>query len=238
MKTAQFALHLIRARFVGAAAALLLCAVPASAATIQIGFTGMNLRYDGSTIYDAGSSSGGVGDPADADPLATIDFFVDSTQVGSLNSDISVDVRIPDVLNIPSAPNTVYNQTTVGNPGHFDLLIGTTPLAAEYLQLDLNNVTVTYFDVSGLVQFTFGAAVAASNAQNLPFSLEVGDPITLSFSAQVDAGSKTSAGGFITGFRATGTGEIRGEAIPEPSSLALAGIAAVAIPVALRRRRR
>lgn len=238
MKTAQLALHPFRARFVLAAASMLLCGVSARAATIQIGFTGMNLVYDGSTITDAGSSAGGVGNPAQADSLASVDFFVDSTLVGSLSSDISVDIDIPDVLNIPSAANAVYNQTTVGNPGYFDLLIGTSPLASEYLQLDLEEVTVSYFDVSGLVQFTFGAAVAASNSQNLPFSLEIGDPVTLSFSAQVSPGTKTSAGGFITGFGATGTGEIRGELVPEPSTFVLAGMGALAMSLVARRRRR
>jgi hypothetical protein len=213
-------------------------ATSAQAATIQIGFTGMNLAYNGSSIYDADSIGGGVGNPADADPLGTVDFFIDGNLTGSLSTDISLDAFIPDVLNIPSAVGTINNQTTVGNPGYFDLLIGTSPSAAQYLALDLGEVSVTYVDVAGQIQFLFGAAVAASNVQNLPFGLEIGDPVTLSFSAQLASGTKTTNGGFVTGFSATGTGEIRGEAIPEPSTVALLGMAAVAIPVCLRRRYR
>jgi hypothetical protein len=238
MKMPQLVSRILRGGVVGAAALVALGATTAQAATIQIAFTGMNLRYDGASLYDATSNTGGVGNPANADPLATVDFFVDGSPAGTLNSNISLDVFIPDVTNISAAPNAVYNQVTPGNPGYFDLLFGTSPLASEFLQLDLDNVSVTYVDVSGLVQFTFGAAVAASNAQNLPFALEIGDPVTLSFSAQLDAGSKTTAGGFVTGFRATGTGEIRGEAIPEPSTIALLGMGALAVPVMLRRRRR
>jgi hypothetical protein len=237
MKMPQLGLHLLRKGIV-CAAAFAMFATSAQAATIQIGFTGMNLKYNGSAIYDADSLGGGTLNPADADPLGTVDFFIDGNLTGSLNSNISLDAFIPDVVNIPSAPGTINNQTTVGNPGYFDLLIGTSPSAAEYLALDLGEVSVTYVDVAGQIQFIFGAAVAASNVQNLPFGLEIGDPVTLSFSAQLDAGTKTTGGGFVTGFGATGTGEIRGEAIPEPSTVALLGMAAVGIPVYLRRRYR
>jgi hypothetical protein len=43
--------------------------------------------------------------------------------VGSLLSDISADVYIPDVVGIPVGAGIVDNQTTLGNPGFFDLLI-------------------------------------------------------------------------------------------------------------------
>jgi hypothetical protein len=235
MKIFKLGSHLLRAGFVCAAFAM---ATTAQAATIEIAFTGMNLVYDGSTIYDAGSSAGGVLNPTQADPVGALQFYLDGNLQGSLNSDVAVDVSIPDVVNIPSANNTIFNVTTTGNPGYFDVLIGTAPSAAEYVALNLGEVNVSYVDVSGLVQFTFGAAVAASSSQNLPFGLEIGDPVTLSFSAQVDANSRTIAGGFITGFEATGTGEIRGEAIPEPSTVALCAMGAIAIPVMIRRRRR
>ena len=96
----------------------------------------MDLVYDGSAIYDAGSTSGGVADPADADPLTSVDFSVDGTPVGTLSSDVSLDAFIPDVTGISSAANTVANMTTPGNPGYFDLLIGTSPLASEFMLVD------------------------------------------------------------------------------------------------------
>jgi hypothetical protein len=237
MKMPKLGLHFLRKGLV-CATAIALFATSAQAGTIQIDFTGMNLKYNGSAIYDADSIGGGALNPADADPLSTVDFFIDGNLTGSLTSDLSLDAYIPDVLNIPSAVGTVNVQTTAGNPGYFDLLIGTGPVAAQHLALDLDEVSVTYVDFAGQIQFVFGAAVAASNAQNLPFGLQVGDPVTLSFSAQLDAGSKTTGGGFVTGFSATGTGQVRGEAVPEPSTVALLGMAAVAIPVYLRRRSR
>jgi hypothetical protein len=211
-----------------ACAVLVLVAAPLSAATIEIGFTGMDLVYDGSAIYDAGSISGGLSDPADADPLTTVDFSIDGTLVGSLASDVALDVFIPGVTGISSAAGTVYNVTTPPAGGFFDLLIGTSPLASEFLLVDLDEVSVTYLDVANIVQFTFGAAVSDVFAQNLPFGLTIGDPVTVSFSAQVVPGTLTSALGFVTGFEAGGTGEIRGPAVPEPGTCLLAALGLVA----------
>jgi hypothetical protein len=224
---------------VGATAtfAFVLMATCSLAATIEINFTGMNLAYDGSAIYDAGSTAGGLADPADADPLATADFFVDGVLVGSLSSDISLDAFIPDVTGISSAANTVDVQTTPGNPGFFDLLIGTTPLASEFLLVDLEEVTVTYIDFLGIVQFTFAAAISDDFAQNLPFGLAMDDPVTVSFSAQIDPGTRTTGAGLITGFEASGTGEIAGPAVPEPASGLLLMLGALAIASVARRRR-
>jgi len=217
-------------------ASVLSSAQLASAATIEIAFTGMNLVYDGSAIYDAGSTAGGVADPDDADPLITVDFLVDGISQGSLSSDISLDVFIPDVTGISALPNTIYAAPTPGNPGFFDLLIGTSPLASEFLLVDLEEVTVTYIDVLGIIQFTFGAAVSDVFAQNLPFDLVIGEPITVSFSAQVEAGSITDDGTFITGFEASGTGEIGGTQVPEPTAALLLVLGTLASAMISRRR--
>jgi MYXO-CTERM domain-containing protein len=204
----------------------------AAQADVQIEFTGVDLVYDGSSIYDAGSSAGGLADPADADPLASVDFFVNGGLVGSITSDVSLDVFIPDVAGMSDAANTVDVQTTPGNPGFFDLLIGTSPIASEFLIIDLGSVTITYIDISNLAQFTFGASISDTYSQNLPFGLVITGPVTVSFSAQVDPDSITSAGGFITGFTAAGTGEVNG--VPAPGALALLGLAGMCA----RRRRR
>ena len=228
MKFIQLATYLVRNRAACVLAAFSVIASPTLAATIEIGLTGMNLVYDGSAIYDAGATAGGLANPADADPLITADFTVDGTLVGSLSSDISLDVFIPDVTGIPVGAGVVDVQTTPGNPGFFDLLIGTSPLASQFLLIDLEDVTFTYLDVANIVQFTFGAAVSDVFAQNLPFGLVTGDPITVSFSAQVVPGTKTDNGSMITGFSASGTGEIRGPAVPEPTSCILAAIGLLA----------
>ncbi|KAA0214517.1 MAG: hypothetical protein DYG94_10290 [Leptolyngbya sp. PLA3] len=204
-----------------------------ASADVVIEFTGMNLVYDGSSLYDAGSAAGGSADPADADGLASADFFLNGLQVGALSSDISLDVYVPNLVGIPSTAGTSTIINT-GGAGFFDLLIGTSPLASQFLLVDVSSVAITYIDVAGILQFTFGGAVADSFAQNLPYGLMVGNPLTVSFSAQIDQGTLTSDGGFITGFRASGTGEFRGEAVPTPGSIALV---ALGVPAVIRRRR-
>lgn len=217
--------------------AVALTAASVSAATIaSIEFTGLNLVYDGSSIVDAGSPFGGARNPAFADPLTTADFKINGILQGSINTDLSLDLLIPDVTGILSGSGTVFNTTTVGNPGYFDLLIGTGPSAAQYIQVDLSQVNVTYIDVMNLVQFSFGAAISDTFVQNLPFGLQLGDPVTVSFSAQVDPGTRTTGGGLVTGFRASGTGEIRGPQVPEPASCALAACGLIAIVAGHRRK--
>lgn len=206
----------------------------AAQAGLVIEFTGLNLVYDGSSLRDAGSAAGGVANPADADALASVDFIVDGTPVGGLSSDISIDVFIPDVLNIPAGAGNSTIINTVGNPGYFDLLIGTSPLASQYLLVDLGTVAITYIDVAGIIQFTFGGAVAAGFSQNLPYDLVIGDPVSISFSAQIDPGSRTTDGDFVTGFTASGTGEYQGTLVPTPGALAFL---AVGVPAVIRRRR-
>jgi hypothetical protein len=209
--------------------ALALAALPAQAA-FMIEYTGMNLVYDGSAIYDAGSTSGGVGDPADADSLQSVDFFEDGVHIGSLDADVWLDVYIPDVSGLVAGVNSVSNITTPGNPGFFDLLIGTSPLASEFLIVDLDSVTIVYSDIAGFAHLVFGGAVADTYAQNLPFGVDLTGPVTLSFSMQLQ--NVTTAGGFLTGFNSFGTGEFT--AVPAPgAALLLAGLAAPA----LRRRR-
>jgi len=222
----------------GIAVAVCVAALGLAPAAVRAGiiieFTGMDLVYDGASLVDAGAAGGGLADPADADPLATVDFFVDGGLVGSLDSDITLDVLIPGVTNIPAGPNVFYQQTTQGRVGYFDLLIGTSPLASEFLLLDLGSVSVIYSDISGLARFTFGAAIAETSSHNLPFGLSIADPITVSFSTQVDPATLTTAGGFITGFRSSGTGEFTAE-VPEPVSMALLTCGAL-VATALRRR--
>jgi hypothetical protein len=231
MKIGQLVSHLVRSGAACGLVALSLVAAPAQAATIEIAFTGMDLVYNGSAIYDANSIGGGVGDPANGDPLTAVNFSVDGSPVGSLTSNIALDVYIPDVTGIPSAAGTVYNLITPGNSGHFDLLIGTSPLASDYLLVDLSEVSVTYVDVANTVQFNFGAAVSDVFAQNLPFGLVAGEPVTVSFSAQLVSGSRTTSGGFVTGFRASGTGQYNAPVVPEPTTCVLAACGLVALAV-------
>jgi hypothetical protein len=211
-----------------ACAILALIAAPLSAATIEIGFTGLDLAYDGSAIYDAGSTNGGNGDPADADPLATVDIFVDGSPVANFTTNIAADVYIPDVTPIPVGAG-VTNITTPGTTlGYFDVLFGTGSPVSEFILVDLDEVNITYLDVAGIVQFTFGAAVSDVFAQSLPLGYVMGDPVTVTFSAQVVPGSLTSSGNTVTGFDLFGTGSIQGPLVPEPGTCLLAAMGLMA----------
>ena len=211
---------------------LILGATPSLAVpmgTLEIQFTGMNLSYDGFTVSDAGSASGGTGDPNDADPLSTVEFKIDGVLQGSvLMSDISVDISIPDVTGLSDVNPVTVVETSGLNPGYFDLLIGTSPSATEFLKLDTGSVTIVYVNASSTLQFLYGAAVTAIDDQNLPFGLKIGQPVAVSFSTQIDAGSKTAESGTVTGFTSSGTGQFRGPAVPEPATCLLVALSVAA----------
>ncbi len=189
-----------------AVAAVLGLATSVSAATIQIELGGVNLGYDGSSLFDA--------DPglADPDPLTTVNFLVDGAPAGPvLVADIALDVFIPDVSGIGVLGDTV----TSAAGGIFDLLLP----GGDLLEIDLAEALITYSPIGGLVQFLFGGAVGTIASQSLPFGLALGDSVSISFSTQVDAGTLSDDGQVLTGFTSSGTGEIRGVAVPEVAAL-------------------
>lgn len=191
------------------------------AVSLEIQFSGLNLTYDGATISDGGSSSGGVGDPNDADPLDTLQFKVNGVLQGSvLTSDIWADVSIPDVIGLSDSDlSTVV--LTPGSPGYFDLLIGTSPSAAEYLRLVTDKVLVGSINANNIVQIVFVSAVTSIGSQALPFGLQIGDQVRVSFFERVTPGTNTSDEVIVTGFNVSGAGLVRGTVIPEPATCLL-----------------
>ena len=193
----------------------------AYSSTLSIEFLGMDVVYDGFAIYDAGSPAGGSGDPADADPLTAVSFEVDGSLAGPIiSTDVAIDISILELeLPVPASIPGISSDTGVS--GIFDLLIGPGPDAFA-LALDVGEVTVTFFD-SGVAQFVFGAEVTSDIFdQDLPYGLIMGTPVEVSFSANIDEGTYFDDGDFITGFEASGTGEMTGPLIPEPTTLAMA----------------
>ena len=186
-----------------------LCVLPvasASAALLEIEFTGLNLAFDGSDIYDAGGAAEG-----DSDDLTTMTFELDGALLGTLDSDIGADILIPDVT-IPAGGGST---TSVGSGGFFDLL---TSLAGIGLELDIDTFDIFY---TGFEVAIFGNGVATEVSQDLPFGPGIvpGSEVSISFSTQVDV--LTDDGQVVTSFESSGTGEVRGEAIPEPGTLLL-----------------
>ena len=217
-------------RFIFALATLILvlCISPSWAVPIgalEIEFTGLNLTYDGSTISDSTSPDGGNCDPNEADALNNVNFLVDGSSVGSLASDVFLDVSIPGVTGISDLdPVTVI---FANGSGYFDLLIGSG--AEQYLKLESSEVTVIYNNSSSSVQFVFGASIVGIGSQNLPFELTIGDPVSVSFSTRVTAGSKVvDDEDVVIAFSSAGTGEINGQAIPEPGTCLLVGLSLAA----------
>jgi hypothetical protein len=209
-------------------AALAFLPVAASATTIQIQFSGLDLVYNGSSIYDATSSVGGTGNPAVSDSLITMAFLKDGVLQGILTSNIYADVAINGVSSIPVTGGTVYS--TGG--GIFDLLTST---AGWGLALDVaNGFQVNYNGTS--VNFLGSGLASNIFAQSLPFGLAIGDPVQISFSTG-NLTNLTSSGGFLTGFHSSGTGEVAGT-VPEPGTLLLLGTGLVGIASFARRRMR
>jgi hypothetical protein len=210
------------------------------AATVEIQFTGLDLIYGngdldlGLEIHDATSPIGGTGVPAVSDPLTNVNFFVDGSLVGTLTADVFADVFIDSVNSIPAGGGVV---TSGGNNDSFGFDILTeNGLPGWGLALNIDEIQVFY---SGFEITIAGAGLAASvPAQDLPFGLVIddNDPISIVFSS-TNLTNVTSAGGFLTGFNASGTGSISGTLVPEPSSIALAGFGLIGLVAAWRKRR-
>ena len=187
----------------------------AQSASLEIQFTGLDLIYDGSTIYDAGSINGGTGDPADADALLTMDFLVDGSSVGSLTTNIFADVGIDSVTDISTAGDTV----TSGS-GFFDLLTSSSN-PGWGLELDFSSASIAYIVGGGIEIAIFGASVANTGNQDLPFGLVMGDTVTFTFSSTNF--TTESDGSNLTGFTASATGNATGSLVPVPAAIWLFG---------------
>lgn len=185
----------------------------ASAATIEIEFTGLDLSYDGSTIS------------ATADPLSSVTVEEDNVPVAGspFGASIFADLSIPGVTDIAVGGDTVVS--SAGGTLGLDLPGG------DSVDLTLGEVTVSYVDL-GFVQFSFGGSVGSVDSQSLPAGLILGSPVSVSFSAPIT--SLSDDGTNLLSFTADGTGQIEGPSIPEPTAAVLAALAAAGF-VARRR---
>ncbi len=217
--------------------AVLLSVSVAKAGTLEIQFTGLNLDYDGTNIFDAGThNTVGIGDPAQSDPLGSMNFYLDGTLVGVQNTNVFADIYIKDVLNIPASGGSIVYSG--GNGGAFgvDLLTNNTiPGWGAALNID----TMQFFYTGSQIAISVSGFATDLFAQSLPFNLEFdqSQPITIVMSSANLTGV-TSAGGFLTGFHAAGTGNVAGTGylVPEPASVALAAFGIVALLVIRRRK--
>jgi len=198
----------------------------ASADTIEIYFSGIDIAYDGTDIVDADP---GASDP---DPIITASFIVNGGLAGILTTDVAADLLIDNVA--------VLADTTVMSTGPNSMFrlefadgadADTDP---DFLDLALSDVMVTFID-GAPKDFVFTASLASGFTQSTSFPFDLGIdsdfPVTLSFSAQT-SNAVVGAGGIVSSFTASGTGEVRSgfdpdmnQTIPEPASIGMVVLA-------------
>jgi hypothetical protein len=181
----------------------------ASAESLMIQYTGLDISYDGSAITDAGNP----------DALSSVVFKVGASVVPPvLTSGIAIDLSIPGVTGLPVTGSIAPTVSAAGGT------LNLTMPAGDFVSLKLGaaDIYFTKIDV-GLYKLYFALAASAAEllGQALPIDGELGGDISVSFSTQVDVGTLTSSGGIVTGFVASGTGEIQGALVPEATTMAL-----------------
>ena len=211
----------------------LLGAQPVAAATLKIEFTGLDLAYigqsDGGRLCDAASCLGGGGNQAVADPLVSMKFLLDGNLLGELTTDIwaDIDLEFHDPLeagggSAGSASGIIDLLTHNGTPGWG-------------LGLNVWDGAIAWDGTS--FAFTGSGSIWSVETQALPFGLTIGMPITFSFETLINGEPTTDTSGqYVTGFSASGSGDVTGQSVPEPGSVLLLGLGLVASRRAVRRR--
>ena len=204
--------HILAAAVLGAAS------FGASAQVVEFQFTGADLQLNSGFLEDSNEAFG-------RDSLQTMDVFVDGLLVGSLDTDISFDLFFSDADVAPVGGGV---GTTGG--GLVDLFFDGS--GDSFLLLDFDSADL-FMNSSQTVLTMSGSVGSVFNQSLVPFVGSILDqPVLFSFSS-TRVRDITDDGQVITGFTASGTGNVTG-VIPAPGVAALG----VAGGLMLVRRRR
>jgi hypothetical protein len=203
--------------------ALLLAASPvASAATLEIQFTGLDLFYDGNNVFDNGvHNTVRNGNPAQADALTSIQFFLDNSLVHTISSDVFADLYITNMGAMPAAGGLL---TSTGNGNTFGIDLLTSNNNPGW-GLAMNIDTMQMFYTGSRIAISISGLATSIPVQILPLGLafDPNEPLTIVMSSANLSGVTTS-GGYVTAMHAAGTGNVAGVLVPEPGSMALLAI--------------
>jgi hypothetical protein len=191
-----------------------LATATAAAATLRIEFDDLDVAFDGYVLSNKTTADGG------ADPLQTMDFYVDDVHVGSLTSHIFAAMEIG-----VSAPILATGGSVEGYGGIFGL--GTNDEFTEGVAFVLDDVDLIFNPVGSSPRLALaGFASGYLLAQYLlPFNVafDPSEPIDVLFS--VNLSNVVTNGGYITSFTGVGTGSVQQSpnVVPEPTSMLLLG---------------
>lgn len=210
----------------------------ATAATIEIQLSGLNLNYSAATddIVDAGGATGGNHDSSEADTLNAAVILVDGmaqlpplmtdNQFGDFFESISAEIEDTSLLNPVEFGTTDDGGSTFG----FEWFMNDGGVPQFFLDLQFDELTYVLTDTGF---FLSGTASQVAD-QQLPYGLvyDTAQPITLAyqstnFTKMVEVNGN---GGVVTEISASGQLTISGESvIPEPAAgVLLAGMLGLA----------